>query len=354
MSTSSNVTTVEDQFLPQDTVQCIVFHPDANMPIFALGSWDCRVSVFHVKENPSSLPISNSKLIVTHALTVMTDAPVMDLKWMIGEPDTLIITGGDGTVSLLKCSSQQVVKVAYTESLLFANVVIVENQPVVLTVSQNKKIRYWTIQGQKLLKEQDLRYSPLCADNNKTGLVVVLVENYIAFVKFSDIGEVTHLCLNLDIVANSISLSTQTLDFVIGTIDGRLLVGEVVVNGNHRTLNRKIAFKAHKSEDTYTQRKKILYLVGSVGFTDEARSERNMVFSSGNEGTFKLWDLNKRETVFDLSFTESKKVISCCSMSPDKKIVAIAFGYDWAQGVWGLSKQLTPISVIVQPVINTK
>lgn len=351
MLTSSNVATVEDQYLPHDTVQCIVFHPDPNIPLFALASWDCRVSIFQVKSNPSTLPISSPKFSISHLLTVCAEVPSLDLRWMIGEKDTLVITGGDGAVSLLKCSSQQIIKVAQTESLLFANIIMIESQPVVLTVSQSKKIRYWTLQSQQPLKEQELRHAPLCADNNHIGLVVVLNENYIAFVKFTDIGEVTHLCLNLDIVANNISLSSQTLDFVIGTVDGRLLVGEVVVNGTHRTLNRKIAFKAHKSEDSYTYKKKALYLVNSVGFTDEIRSERNLVYSAGNEGTFKLWDLKKRETIFDLSFTESKKIISCSAMSPDKKMVAIAFGYDWSLGVWGLKKELTPISIIVQPVI---
>lgn len=351
MLTSPSHTVISEQQLPQDTIQAITFFPDSSVHLFALGGWDGVVCLFDLKEQG----VVASKAVASCLFTTNIECPVLSLKWMPAEAQTLIISGGDGGVYFLRCNTTppQVIKGITTDFSLYSGFALIEQQMIIMTVSPKKKLRYWRVsQLDKPIKELDLRSEPLCADSNEVCLLMALTDNYLGFVKFSDEPfTVTYMNINLDIVANSIALCTKPFyEFVVGTLDGRLLVGEVVVSMSSRTLNRKIAFKAHKTEEGY--RKKVLHVVNSVGFTDEVKTDRQLVYSVGNEGCFKLWDLKKRETIFDLSFTDTKKCISYCAVSPDKKFLVIAFGYDWSQGVWGLKNDITPVSVIVHPLPN--
>ena len=348
MNATPSLTEVDPQFLPQDSIQSMVFNPDPAKPVLAICSWDGSICLFEVKDVESNSYLTASKKIACIPLfSVNIGFAVLELKWMPSQQDALCITAGNGGLYLLQPATQQLVKILETESLLFGTLIQADGVSVIVTISSNRYLKYWAVTDtSKPIKNLELRHSPLCADNNQNALIMGLSNNYVGFVKFSSPENICYLSLNLDIIANCIAFSTQ-YDFVIGTVDGRLLVGEVVISNENRTLNRKIAFKAHKKEERFE--KKSLYMVNSVGFTDEKRqNSTDLVYSCGHEGSFKLWDLRKRETIFDLSFSEKRKTISCCAVSPDRKYVAIAFGYDWSSGVWGLKEDTTPVSLGLQ------
>lgn len=326
----------------------MAFHPDPSKQVFAAGSWDGSLILYEIKEKSGlgMMSISQKQFQVVPIAAASLDFGIIDLKWLSNQQDALCVTVGTGAVFFFQAATQQLVKVVEVENLLYSSVVSVDGNVVLLTVSTNKFVKFWALSDtSRPLKTIELRYPVLCADSNNSALILGLGNNYVGFLKFSSPDNFSYLSLNLDILANCIAFSCQSFDFVIGTLDGRILVGEVVVSGENRTLNRKIAFKAHKSEERFDKK---LFVVNSVGFTDEKRLNGDMVYSCGHEGTFKLWDLKKRETVFDLSFT---KKITCSAVSPDKKFVAIAFGYDWSSGVWGLKEELTPIGLGIKQIL---
>lgn len=336
---------VQSEFAPEDTVSVIAFHPDRNLNIFAVGSWDCTVKIFEIIEESFKTQgigiISSSygskspaKQLFTHKF----DAPILEMRWTITK-DSLLVVTGEGVVSMISIPSMKVTPILKSPTTLFATAVMIGNNPMIVTVGCDSFIRYWTAQDtSKPIKETKLDHAPLCVDSNANFLLIGCSHSYLAYVKFCEPDNIFLTTPGIEMIPSVIHLSPSTHDFLMGSIDGRVLVAEFTFHGDSKlnSVNRKIAFKAHKDEPERAPKK--LFHLNSISFPDFTTCKTNLVHSSASEGILKIWDLTKKETTLELKYSGLFGQITCSTLSPNLKYAVVCCGYDWCQGIWGINR----------------
>lgn len=355
---------VPQDCLPEDAVSVVLFHPDRNLNIFAIGSWDCSVKIFEIVEDSfragptgSLLTSVNSGKIPTKQLfSQKFDAPILDLKWT-STNDSLLIVSGEGAVSLLTIQSMKVNKVLTCPTTLFATAVIVANNPMIVTVSIDGFVRYWTAQDtKKPIKETRLPHAPLCADANPNYLLVGCSQSQLCYIRFCDPDNVVTTTPGIEMIPSVVHLSPTSHDFLIGSVDGRVLVAEFMFHlDKFQSVSRKIAFKAHKDEPDRGPKR--LFHINSMSFPDFPMCKTNIVHSSATEGILKIWDLTKKETTQEIKYSTMFGQITASGVSANLKYAVVCCGYDWSQGVWGIERQnprhtgdINAVCIVITPL----
>ena len=60
-----------------------------------------------------------------------------------------------------------------------------------------------------------------------------------------------------------------------------------------------------------------------------------MVFTAGDDGIIKFWDIQKKTPIKQMDFGENNPV-SCTKMSHDGTALAYSLSYTWYKGIWGM------------------
>ena len=181
-----------------------------------------------------------------------------------------------------------------------------------------------------------LNSEPLCADGNSNSLCICLASNEVAYLQYSNIKNVSYLCLDVVFTTNSMQMSPTSGEIVVGSVDGRILLAEITKNSSDQAiLNRRICFKAHKYEGTP---KKILYPITSIGYVDFETHGWPLIYSTAADGMLKVWDMDTKENIFDQSFFATKGSISSAAFHRSNYCI-VGYGYTWSLGVWGLQKE---------------
>ena len=339
---------VSKEKTPGDTIQVISFMPQTLKNIFAVGSWDCTVRLYEITVNTTLM--GSSQPSVEQRLVLNVGAPVLEIKWTVSM-EGLVVTAGDGTVKGISLTDGQVVNLCSPGFKLFFAAQVPQQPNLLVTLTVDKQLKVWDLSNGELKKMVSFDKVPLCADSNTKGCVVGLEKNTIGFFNFDNLftasGGIWQISTNLDLQLNTICLKKTSLDFVGGSVDGRIFVGEVV---SETTVNRRLVFKAHKQEpaDSTSSILRILYVIQSCGFGHEHLPYSNVIFSAGREAVFKTWDLTKKETSFEVDLSHYKTPLSAAAVSPNNRFLVAGLGYDWSQGVWGLkhAADFDPILVV--------
>lgn len=336
---------VPQDCIPEDAVSVVLFHPDRSLNIFAVGSWDCTVKIFEILEdsfkNNASMGLisgtSSGKIPTKQLFSQKFDAPILDLKWT-STNDNLLVVSGEGAVSLISIPGMKVNKVLTCPMLLFATAIIISNNPMIVTVSLDGFVRYWTAQDtKKPIKETKLSHTPLCADSNPNFLLVGCTQSQLCYIRFCDPDQVITTNPGIEMIPSVVHLSPVSHDFLIGSVDGRVLVAEFLfANDKFNTVSRKIAFKAHKDEADRGPKR--LFHINSMSFPDFQTCKTNIVHSTATEGILKIWDLTKKETTQEIKYSTHFGQITASAVSPNLKYAVICCGYDWSLGVWGIER----------------
>jgi WD40 repeat protein len=339
---------VASDSLPEDAVSIVVFHPDKNLNIFAVGSWDCTVRILEIVEDnfrTQGIGIGNitssaySRAPTKQLFLTKFDAPVIEIKWTFAKDGLLVVTG-EGTVSLITINGMKVNKVLTCPSTIFASAIIIGNNHMIVTVSLDGYVRYWTTQGDtRPIKETRLEHAPLCADANPNFLLIGCSQSQIIYIKLCEPDNIYMASAGIEIIPSVMHLSPSTHDFLIGSIDGRVLVAEFTFSNDSKqmTVTRKIAFKAHKEEIERVGPKKLFH-INSMTFPNFQACKTNIVHSSATEGIFKVWDLTKKETIQEMKYSSLFGQITASALSPNLRYAVVCCGYDWSQGVWGINR----------------
>ena len=325
---------------PTDSVQIISFMQSTTRNICAVCSWDCTVRILEISSSNNIM--MGSQPTVEMKACVALDAPVIDLKWTSSQ-DGLMMVVGDGTIKLLSALDGSLRGVCSTSiKTMFLSMYhsSIHSNEYMYTISTDKEVKIYDMKNGSVRRDFILDRMPLCADSNNKHIIVALDNNYICLMSSESLlstgTKPKYIETRLDLQINSIALKKNSLDFVAGSVDGRVFVGEIL---SEFSLNKRLVFKAHKQEsnDTNIHCNKVLYIVHSCGFGYEHLSTANIIYSAGSEGVVKVWDLTKKETSVELDLTKYKIPLTTMSLSPNGKFIVTAMGYDWSKGVWGLS-----------------
>jgi len=337
-------TELSEETAPRDTVQSMAFQPNAQTPVIAVGSWDCTVRLYKVDHIIGAKPILQAGSVFNF------ESPPIELRWTsMGE--ILIVLTGDGLVSAISGTDGQMTSLFSHPGAIFASSVNLLGTILFITISSDQTLNYWTSPDlSKPFKSVKLNYMPLCADHNVLSMLIPMDKNHVAFLKFEQPEAITYLNTGIEIQPNLVAISPTTYDFLIGTVDGRILSGDIQFSDGRITLNRKIVFKAHKLENSegIITLQKALYPITGLGFPEFEKSGSELIFSTGSDGNLKIWDLKKKETILEIFYQKIiKKPLVTCAISPGGKYSVAAFGYDWSSGVWGLKNASNSVLGIV-------
>lgn len=333
---------------PGDTIQVISFMPQTLKNIFAVGSWDCTVRVYEI--TVSATLMGSSQPSVDQKFAVNIGAPVLEIKWT-ASMEGLVVTAGDGTVRGISLQDGQLVTLCSPGYKLFFAAQAPQLPNLLVTLTVDKQLKVWDLSNGELKKTATFDKVPLCADSNTKGCVIGLEKNTIGYFNFDTLlslsAGISQIHTNLDLQLNTICLKKTSLDFVGGSVDGRIFVGEII---SETSVNRRLVFKAHKQEpaDPTSSVLRILYVIQSCGFGHEHLPYSNVIYSAGREAVFKTWDLTKKETSFEVDLSHFKTPLSAAAVSPNNRFLVAGLGYDWSQGVWGLKQasDFEPILVV--------
>lgn len=335
---------------PEDSVSSIVFMDgvatgNTHTHLFAVSSWDGSIRIFNIEEQISSSIMSTveaSTPKVAPMFKVCFQAPVLEL-YPVLRSNTLVATLGDGLAVYLDCMVQKHHELTTCPGLMWAGMTpqpkasTFEFSQIVVMVSIHKKSYFYKPENLTLLQTIELSFKPLCADMNEEGLLLGMTDckmAYLSLKSFSQSSKYTYIDFALSVIPHTLHLSKSTKDFIFSTVDGRLFCGSIASSySGEPKMNRKIAYKGHKLEDSSQNE---LYPVNSVGFIDPSLYQDDLLFSAGQEGTFKIWDLRDKETVLELEYGSHGLSLVQAAVSPRGKYAVMSFGYDWALGVWGL------------------
>lgn len=105
-----------------------------------------------------------------------------------------------------------------------------------------------------------------------------------------------------------------------------------------------MTFKCHKTEAGGASKTVTMYPVNFIGFN--SRYDKYL-YTGGSDGTLYYWDFNEKNKI--TSFNFNNRCACAAAISPSGEFMAYSTGYDWHEGVSGLSKNITN-NIFVHPI----
>lgn len=351
--------------LPLDTIGDIQFPKNgpcstSDSVFFSASSWDSTMRIYQTNNNDQSI---QQRVLFKS----MEEDPIISSCW---SPDGMFLCSGSTTGKLKIYDAEKgTTQVLGNTGKPIAQVFWIMNNdtPIIITTEFGRVVSCWTtnqgtpvasseIPSKCLASHIEGRLMAIGSENNSLAVfnleLLIKSPQAIKFTKNPLEAQINSVCLkevdgvpkncNDPWASNPCSeVNAKKLEILLGTIDGRANISTLVAdNTNNFTLNSTMTFKCHRVDASVAATKKnTLYPVNSVGYN--CRSPGFMM-TAGGEGIVNFWDIPSKNKI--KSFLYNKVPVSCAGIDPKGRVLVYALGYDWAQGVWGLTDASIPFN----------
>lgn len=297
---------------PEDSISDLLFSPQAEF--LSVSSWDKKVRIYEVMPD-GTVP---GRAMYEH------QGPVFSTHW---SPDgTSVISGGaDKLVRIFDLQSSQQQQIgahdAAVKSVRYVNVTN-SNQPVVVSGSWDKTLKYWDTRQQQPIATINLPERVYTMDSAQKLLVVGCAERHIVIIDLNNPQQIfKQLMSPLKWQTRTIGCYPQGNGYAVGSIEGRCAIQYVDEDDQSKL---SYSFKCHRLQKS--QRESEVYALNSIKF--------NPVYgtfsTAGSDGCFNFWDRDARHRL--RLFPTRNATISLTLFNRSGTIFAYALSYDWSKG----------------------
>ena len=322
----------------QDSVACLSWHKDENPNILACSAWDATLSVHYVTaRNREVSTVEN----VYEGASRNFLTPFISLGWQSTERK-LIAGNIDGSIHLIDLNDFPISDQIGKHDDAVKGVYYLEESRTICSLSYDRTMKFWDPRTQGQIISFNLGAKPVCSDMLFPNIAIGLSnEKLLIFDMIRDINAVfrerdnyyINSPLGSDSPMSALSISKENA-IGIGNYDGRSNLSKFERRSDGTvSLNNIVTFKAHKidpGQNGNTSRLKILYPIHAVGLHP---LNRNTYFTAGGDGCVNFWDIPARNKLS--FFTCTNTPITAAKYSSNGKLLAYAYGYDYAKGIEG-------------------
>lgn len=253
--------------------------------------------------------------------------------------------GADKTLRLLDVNAggQPQTLTAHDQPIRSCCFVNINNSPVLVTGSWDKKVKYWDLRSPNpavTLECQDRVYT---MDARNKLLVIGTADRYINIVDLNMPDKFYKPIQSpLKYQTRVVSCFTEANGFAVGSIEGRCAIQYV----EEKDSANNFSFKCHRDTPTTGPSKEVssVYSVNAISF----HPQHGTFSTAGSDGTFHFWDGNAKHRL--KGYPSSGYPITSTAFNRQGTIFAYAVCYDWSQGYQKNTPQL-PIKVMLHGVL---
>ncbi|KAJ3161913.1 hypothetical protein HDU88_007144 [Geranomyces variabilis] len=298
---------------PGDTVSELRFSPTANF--LAASSWDNQTRIWEVNERLESSP----KAVIQH------EGPVLSVEWS-RDGSKVVSAGCDKAARLLDLATGQSQQVAGHDAPIRCCRFVEGpgNQPLLVTGSWDKTMKYWDMRQQTPAHTVPLPERCYVMDTYGPMLVVGTADKQFSIFSNANLAAPMKVIpspmkFQVRSVACAPSTNPSDMGFTFGTIEGRIQIQYL----EDKTPGRSFSFKCHR-ENKATQE---VFAVNSLAY----HPHYGTFASGGSDGGVNFWDGNSKQRLKNFN-SPIPGQITAVAFNGNGSIFAYAAGYDWSKG----------------------
>ena len=320
--------------LPTDSVSCVRFSNDMNSNLFATSDWSGKVRIYDIVMNGNSGQLTQKAMFDCKI-------PILEIYWQLNNT-CIFACCIDGKVNAINIQTSQIQPILEDPQIITFIYTNQNNMDIILTFSINKTLKIWKVGNNQPLSTIQLDYVPIKASIGNNGLILATFGNFqfslFTMQNLNNSMKLNYSKCDLGTPINSAAVSPKSNTFSIGTVDGRILIGEAFSRGNYFDHKVLIQFKAHRSGDSKEAKNmpnnqkppKELFPVNTIKFHP---SSDYVMASGGNNGVIYFWNTSSRGKNQD--YDHANIPVTDCDFSKNGRVFVYALGYDWAYGLSG-------------------
>ena len=320
---------------PKDSIEQIEFSPVVPT-IFSLISWDSTFRVYEISNNQ-----------INQKMCVQLPAYPLCFAWR-SDGNAVYISLSNNSIQMVDFSTGNLQKFADCQTTIHKMKSAPSlNALVAFDISNNLKIY---VQGNpNPVFNLQIKYPVIEVDISDSVLLMILGDSYSAILDLNSINQynpndIVYTESQLKSPLSSCAINAKTMDFVLTSVDGRTQKGQAQSQTPQMGQNKRIystvfspnlnqqnyVFIAHstKSRDNTSD----MFQINKCGFN--SRSD-NFSYTAGSDGVLNFWDLKVKNKITTISLGNP---ITACAINSQGNYLAVATGYDWSKGVWGLNE----------------
>ena len=324
--------------LIDDTIQCLRFYPSKDLDYLASGGWDSKLRLFEIKYNIiNSMTNFDSINITSKEINVYNHKkPILSLSWK-GKTGTLFTGCADGSINYVDCQKNIFKKIGEHKYGCREVLYLEDYNNVLITGGWDGALKLWDLRSPNPILSYQFNNKIYTMSYNKNLLVVGLSES---IVSYFDLKKLQQSKLEPELIYSShfkeqikkISVFRDGNGYFEGSSIGKVAV-KFVEKYNTKFDKEKNEIKNIKDFSFRCQRdfkdnKFYAFTVNDISVNPVYGS----VCTVGGNGIYSIWDLNKRQRLYQAKNVEDKVPITACEYNIKGDLLAYASGYDWSKG----------------------
>ena len=251
------------------------------------------------------------------------DGPVLDVAWS-RDGTKLFSAGADKSAKMMDLNQpnsggQQVA--AHDAPIRCVQCVEVNGQPVLVTGSWDKKIKYWDLRSSNPVVTLDCQDRVYAMDSRDKLLVVGTAERFINVANLNDPSKWYKSQQSpLKWQTRVVSCFADATGYAVGSIEGRCAIQYV----EEKDASSNFSFKCHRQNSTNNVSN--VHSVNAISF----HPVHGTFSTAGSDGTFHFWDKDAKHRL--KGYPETGQTIISTDFSRNGMVFAYACSYDWSKG----------------------
>ena len=305
--------------------------------IFAAISWDCTVRVYEIANNT----------IMQKSMIQLPGYP-LTCAWR-SDGNALFIAISDNTIRMVDFSSNAVQKFADT-GVVVHKMKAIAAMNAIITFDASNTLKAYMQNNPAPVASLQLKYPVMNVDVSEHMLMIVMGDGYLTILDLNSLSayaptDVVYTESQLKSPLGSCAINAKTMDFVVASVDGLAQKGNIIPQSNMNNANKRIyvpnpvanslisyVFIPHSVKSQSNNTSSDMYEVSKCGFN--GRSD-HFLYTAGGDGMLIFWDLKAKNKVTSININNP---ITASCINNNGMYIAIATGYDWSKGVWGLGE----------------